>query len=118
MICRIMGSFTKSRTRSIALPVLRERTPLVCRRCLARTDRDRVQRCPVKREVVGLALSAVTRRGDEVDVLNKTGSEGWELVSVTGQGGRPPQARSPRAPSPVVGRPPHQRLPGEAAKSR
>ena len=32
-----------------------------------------------------LDLNDAPRRGDEVDILNKAGSEGWVLVSVTGQ---------------------------------
>jgi hypothetical protein len=31
-------------------------------------------------------LNDAPRRGDDVDVLNRAGSEGWELVAVTGNG--------------------------------
>jgi hypothetical protein len=31
-------------------------------------------------------LNDAPRRGDSVDALNKVGSEGWELVAVTGNG--------------------------------
>jgi hypothetical protein len=31
-------------------------------------------------------LNDAPRRGDDVDVLNRAGNEGWELVAVTGNG--------------------------------
>jgi hypothetical protein len=33
-----------------------------------------------------LDLNDAPRRSDDIDVLNRAGSEGWELVSVTGNG--------------------------------
>jgi hypothetical protein len=33
-----------------------------------------------------LDLNDAPRRGDDIDVLNRAGSEGWELVAVTGNG--------------------------------
>jgi hypothetical protein len=34
-------------------------------------------------EYLRLDLSDTPRRGEEIDVLNRAGSEGWELVTVT-----------------------------------
>jgi hypothetical protein len=31
-------------------------------------------------------LNDAPRRGDDVDVLNRAGTEGWELVAITGNG--------------------------------
>ena len=37
-------------------------------------------------EYLKLSLTDVPRRGDETFVLNSAGNEGWELVTVTGNG--------------------------------
>jgi hypothetical protein len=37
-------------------------------------------------EYLRLDLNDAPRRGDEVDMLNRAGSEGWELVTVTSNG--------------------------------
>jgi hypothetical protein len=37
-------------------------------------------------EYLRLDLNDTPRRGDETTVLNRAGSEGWELVTVTGYG--------------------------------
>jgi hypothetical protein len=37
-------------------------------------------------EYLRLDLNDAPRRSDGIDVLNQTGSEGWELVTVTGNG--------------------------------
>jgi hypothetical protein len=37
-------------------------------------------------EYLRLDLNDTPRRGEEVDLLNRAGSEGWELVAVTGNG--------------------------------
>jgi hypothetical protein len=33
-----------------------------------------------------LDLNDAPRRGDDIDLLNRAGSEGWELVAVSGNG--------------------------------
>ena len=37
-------------------------------------------------EYLRLDLNDAPRRGDGIDVLSRAGSEGWELVTVTGNG--------------------------------
>jgi hypothetical protein len=37
-------------------------------------------------EYLKLDLNSTPRRGDPIDALNKAGSDGWELVAVTGNG--------------------------------
>jgi hypothetical protein len=37
-------------------------------------------------EYLKLDLNSNPRRGDSIDALNKAGSEGWELIAVTGNG--------------------------------
>jgi hypothetical protein len=37
-------------------------------------------------EYLKLDLNHTPRRGDPIDVLNKAGTDGWELVAVTGNG--------------------------------
>jgi hypothetical protein len=37
-------------------------------------------------EYLRLDLNDTPRRGEEVDLLNRAGGEGWELVGVTGNG--------------------------------
>jgi hypothetical protein len=37
-------------------------------------------------EYIRLDLNNTPRRGDDIEVLNRAGSEGWELVAVTGNG--------------------------------
>jgi hypothetical protein len=37
-------------------------------------------------EYLRLDLNDTPRRGDETTVLNNAGSEGWELVTITGNG--------------------------------
>ena len=37
-------------------------------------------------EYLRLDLNSTPRRGDPIDALNKAGSDGWELVAVTGNG--------------------------------
>jgi hypothetical protein len=37
-------------------------------------------------EYLKLDLNSTPRRGDSIDALNKAGSEGWELIAVTGNG--------------------------------
>jgi hypothetical protein len=37
-------------------------------------------------EYLKLDLNSTPRRGDSIDALNKAGTDGWELVAVTGNG--------------------------------
>jgi hypothetical protein len=37
-------------------------------------------------EYLKLDLNHTPRRGDSIDALNKAGTDGWELVAVTGNG--------------------------------
>ena len=62
-------------------------------------------------EYLKLDLNAVPRRGNEIDVLNGAGSDGWELVTVTRNGiaflkraiGQPAKAVRRKTPEPTAG---------------
>ena len=47
-------------------------------------------------------LNDAPRRGDDVDVLNRAGTEGWELVAITGNGAA--YVKRPIPEPPKVGR--------------
>jgi hypothetical protein len=66
-------------------------------------------------EYLRLDLSDTPQRGEEVDVLNRAGGEGWELVTVTSNGiallkreiapPQPKQVGRRKAPDPTTGEP-------------
>jgi hypothetical protein len=66
-------------------------------------------------EYLRLDLSDTPRRGEEVDVLNNAGREGWELVTITNNGiailkreialTQPKKTGRRKAPDPTTGEP-------------
>jgi hypothetical protein len=62
-------------------------------------------------EYLRLDLNAVPRRGNEIDVLNGVGSDGWEIAAINGNGvailkreiGQPARTVRRKAPEPVAG---------------